>query len=441
MEAGQAIETKQAAGSGANPSKGARAVEIFKKFSRVAQSGVSLVELIGTAVQLDDADRLLCLALYASWLGSTEEPLAGVAWYNVGCIFRDLGELAEAETAFRHAIDRTPSLLNARSMLGQLLLLKGSIPEAQEHFVFIMRAAAPDRLRRYNPAREAEDDETYRNTLPLFGLALETLGIKDRAELAYERHLALGPDVGSAGARLEALVQERLARSPTLVRNRGTRLNRLAIEIAEGEGISRRVMDKYQFKCCILNVRVEKVSLLRLALRGNPLRHPQLLDMMSVIDWVRLRSPMRIDCVELVSDMIAFDRVLIEEVLRQHSADSLVLRCDPRCDESNYSRHHPGLTWYDFLDFLDFAARIRQTHHLDLTLKIELPDAGQADRERWTALLSPRGWIGDFSPPPDAEPDCLCVGVDGIVTEGPCRGLNLVGKFFDPVRIATEATL
>lgn len=65
-------------------------------------------------------------------------------WFNKGIILRDVGRQADAETAFRKAVEQNPAFHAARSELGNLLILTGRLDEAMSCFQTLLQELPGD---------------------------------------------------------------------------------------------------------------------------------------------------------------------------------------------------------------------------------------------------------------------------------------------------------
>jgi predicted O-linked N-acetylglucosamine transferase (SPINDLY family) len=77
---------------------------------------ISEAERLGAAGRQAEA-----VALYRGWLAGGESPLAWIVQFNLGVTLSNLGELAEAETAYRAAIALKPDFVQAWFNLGTVM--------------------------------------------------------------------------------------------------------------------------------------------------------------------------------------------------------------------------------------------------------------------------------------------------------------------------------
>lgn len=118
-----------------------------------------------------------------------EHGVTASSWYAYADEIEDT-DPAEAETAYRKAIELEPDFADAHLNLGRLLHAAGAVREA---------------LAEYEAAREADDGDatTHYN----IGVAAQDLGERSRAVAAYERAIELAPRFADARFNLSALYE------------------------------------------------------------------------------------------------------------------------------------------------------------------------------------------------------------------------------------------
>jgi len=85
----------------------------------VESAALSLAELMNRAQQLHQGgDGEAAVALYASWIAQTKSPLRHVACFNWGTMLSGLGREADAESAYRLALQTQPGFAPALLNLG-----------------------------------------------------------------------------------------------------------------------------------------------------------------------------------------------------------------------------------------------------------------------------------------------------------------------------------
>jgi predicted O-linked N-acetylglucosamine transferase (SPINDLY family) len=136
---------------------------------------------------LDSAGRLTqhglpeaSAALYEHWISHTASPLRHVACFNWGTVLSALGRHAEAELAYRRALETSPGFVQARLNLGHQLEHLGRHDEALALWAPIGHQAAADaqalQLRLHainNSARLCEQQRRYDEAETWLRLSLE----------------------------------------------------------------------------------------------------------------------------------------------------------------------------------------------------------------------------------------------------------------------------
>lgn len=109
-----------------------------------ARSGrMELAELIDNAGRLTQQGLAEATArLYADWIAHTRSPLLQVACFNHGVVLASLGRHAEAEQAYRQALELQPNFTQARLNLGHMLEVLGRPDEALAQWQPITAAVA-----------------------------------------------------------------------------------------------------------------------------------------------------------------------------------------------------------------------------------------------------------------------------------------------------------
>ena len=136
--------------------------------------------------ELDRAESVLRRALSLS-------PSNAGAWNNLGAVLRDRGRSSEAIAAFQHALSLDPRHAGARVGLAQQYLVIGSLAQARQLLVDVLR-----------------DDPVSPEASYALGQVLERMGDRTGAIGAYTTFMrvappALGPYVEAVGRRVQTL--------------------------------------------------------------------------------------------------------------------------------------------------------------------------------------------------------------------------------------------
>lgn len=85
-------------------------------------AGLGLAELFSEAERLVAGSRQSdAIRLYRDWLAGVNSPLAYAAWFNLGHLLGNAGELDAAMDAYRRALEQNPAFVQARLNLGNVL--------------------------------------------------------------------------------------------------------------------------------------------------------------------------------------------------------------------------------------------------------------------------------------------------------------------------------
>lgn len=95
------------------------------------QGKLDFSQLIDRASRLE-ANKLgpLAAVLYQTWLKRNQSPYAHAAYFNLGAVLTNEGDLAGAEDAYRESIKLSPTFLQPRLNLGLLLERAGQVDKA-----------------------------------------------------------------------------------------------------------------------------------------------------------------------------------------------------------------------------------------------------------------------------------------------------------------------
>lgn len=107
-------------------------------FLAARQGQLDIISLINHAERLVNAQRTdLAADLYRQWMDNTKSPLIYAAAFNLGTVLEAVGDLTQAEQAYRHALASNPYFVNAHFGLAVLLERCGKPDEAQLHWRWI----------------------------------------------------------------------------------------------------------------------------------------------------------------------------------------------------------------------------------------------------------------------------------------------------------------
>ena len=380
--------------------------EICGVFGQAAQNRLRVEDVITIAGQWSASNPLLAIALYSVWLSHAPSPMSGVAWFNLGILSRNMGDLRQAETAFRAALLQMPHLNQARCELAGILERKGDLDEAWAHCRVIL--GPPGRILDVNDSGDEVARALYAITLDLFGRLQEAKGRLGAAENTFEQCLVLGGPREEVRRRYLSLVTRRRQRNPSPSVDAVKRsLPCVHFDIVGGcqlrcvgcpEAINSRkiiMIEPDLLRRCFGNIDVDSIGMLRLFNFGEPLLHKRLVEVMKVVDEFRA-GHVRVGRVEISTNAQAANMVHLEEVLRNGSIDLLAVSCDGDGTKEQYEELRPPSRWEKLLRFLDDVANIRDKYNLNIFLQTRTVVTSKEDEERWNALLLPRGWTPEF---------------------------------------------
>ena len=385
-----------------------QAAKIFQAFSLLVRGGASVADVIGFAEGFAVQDPLLGIAVYSVWLETEQSPAAGAIWYNLGILYRNCDDWENAESAFRMAVERLPSLKIARYALVMVLENRGEFAEALRHSQELLGPIGSilEVAKTQGPEREL-----YVLALEVHGRLLEKLGRFSEAEYTDEQCLFLGGPREEVSARVVALAARRRAlyREPPRSDIGVRRLMCVHFDIVDGcqlqcvgcpnTALHRpvKMIEPEFFRRCLENIDVDVISMLRLFNFGEPLLHKRLVDVMKVVDEFRV-GPVRVDMVEVSANAQNVDMVQFEEVLRNGTIDRLIVSCDGDGTKESFERLRRPSKWEKLVKFLEDVANIRAKYNLKITLQTRTIIEGDEPEQRWNSLLLPLGWDPEFRP-------------------------------------------
>lgn len=147
---------------------------------------------LGLADLISEAERLVAascqseaISLYRSWLSVVDSPLAHAAYFNLGHLLGNAGDLGAALDAYQKALGQNPAFVQARLNLGNVLERLGrngdAILEWQRALSDMESAASPDPM-------------LLKHALNSLGRLLEVEHRYPESETMLTRSLALSPD-------------------------------------------------------------------------------------------------------------------------------------------------------------------------------------------------------------------------------------------------------
>lgn len=93
--------------------------------------GMALAAMVSHAEQLQrDGHAQAASNLYALWLAHHEDPRKHLVWFNHGSLLQQLGQSAQAQQAYEHALALVPDFAQARINLGLVLEKQGQTAQA-----------------------------------------------------------------------------------------------------------------------------------------------------------------------------------------------------------------------------------------------------------------------------------------------------------------------
>ena len=153
----------------------------------LALASVTLADLVSQAQRLQQAGQIdAAVALYQRWIADcplATRPMAHVACFNLGTLLGALNRSAEAEAAYRQALDYQPNFPHARLNLGHLLERANQPEDAMAQWRAVLAGGAATELRVH----------AWNN----LGRLLESLRRYPQAEAALRQSLQLDARQGS----------------------------------------------------------------------------------------------------------------------------------------------------------------------------------------------------------------------------------------------------
>lgn len=152
------------------------------------------------------------------------------------------------------------------------------------------------------------------------------------------------------------------------------------------------------FKACLENLDIDFLHHIRLFNYGEPLLHPNLLDLILEIpkfNWWKKDNSTG-SYLEISTNGQFEDFSMLIEVFKTKELSLLVVSCDGDGTKEDYERMRPPAKWEVFLNFLDTVNEIRNKYSPNTKLMTRTICVIPEHRERWRQILIPRGWEIEF---------------------------------------------
>lgn len=153
-----------------------------------------------------------------------------------------------------------------------------------------------------------------------------------------------------------------------------------------------RYMTVEDFNAILKNIDIISLKRLRLFNFGEPLLHPEILDIL-------LRIPeqtYRIRTVEISTNAQHHDFPMLAEVFRMGVVNQFAVSCDGNGTKDDYERLRPPGKFEKLLEFLIKAKEFRDRYAPDTKLITRTISETQESKKRWTDVLVPLGWTPEF---------------------------------------------
>lgn len=153
-----------------------------------------------------------------------------------------------------------------------------------------------------------------------------------------------------------------------------------------------KYMSVADFSAIAANLDVDRINLLRLFNFGEPILHPKLPDILSLIP----RQSWSAKIVELSTNGQYHDFDTLAEAMRTGVLTRLIVSCDGDGTPQDYERLRPPGKWEKLVTFLTRAAELRRSVAPRLQLVTRNVSTTAEGRSRWNALLLRLGWVPEF---------------------------------------------
>jgi len=146
------------------------------------------------------------------------------------------------------------------------------------------------------------------------------------------------------------------------------------------------------FKACLKNIDVPDVVLFRLFNFGDPLLHPNLVDLLLKIPEQKWKAR----AVEISTNAQKLDEEMLAEAFKTGVIKNLAVSCDGDGTPRDYEKYRKGAKWEKLIEFLTKASELRNKYSPNTTLLTRTICTNGKDQNRWTSILKPLGWTAHF---------------------------------------------
>ena len=148
------------------------------------------------------------------------------------------------------------------------------------------------------------------------------------------------------------------------------------------------------FDLCMKNIDVSRVIEFRLYNYGEPLLHP---DLLNVIRQIAKQS-FKTERVEISTNAQVLNKEVLTEVIKDNIVNRIAVSCDGDGTSEEYERLRPPAKWSKLVSFLTSVAKIRDKYSSEekFPLITRTVCTDKKTEEKWTELLKPLGWRPQF---------------------------------------------
>jgi len=153
-----------------------------------------------------------------------------------------------------------------------------------------------------------------------------------------------------------------------------------------------KFMDLGLAKKMLANVDVRAVKIMRLFNFGEPLLHPQLPEMVELIN----EQPFIIRELEVSTNGQYYNEESLKKTFSIGAISQFWVSCDGDGTEKSYERLRPPAKFEKLIDFIEKVKILRDEYCPDMFLGTRTICNTNVGKVRWKKLLLPRGWEPDF---------------------------------------------